>query len=145
MKSLEIQLEEGEVRFLNEFVKKGFRKVKEVYRANALLLANKGEKNERIAEILSIHRDTVYRIKKRYIEEGLEAALKEKPRSGQPPKYKEKEKAEIIALACSSPPKGRKRWTIRLLMEEAHNIEGLETVNYESVRLILKKAKLNLG
>ena len=145
MKSLEIQLEEGEVKFLNEFVKKGFRKAREVYRANVLILANKGERDKRIAEILSIHRDTVYRIKKRYFEEGLESALKDKPRSGQPRKYKEREKAEIIALACSSPPKGRKRWTIRLLMEEAWNIEGLETINYESVRLILKKAKLSLG
>lgn len=71
--------------------------------------------------------------------------MKDKPRSGQPPKYQEKEQAEIIALACSSPPEGRKRWTIRLLVEESKEIEGLETINYESMRIILKKTGLNLG
>ncbi len=145
MKSLEIRLEEEEVQFLNEFVKKGFRKAREVYRANTLLLADKGKKEAEIAEILSVHRKTIWRIKKRYVEKGLETALKYKPRSGQPIKYDEKKQAEIIALACSYPPEGRKRWSIRLLVEEVHGKEGLEKINRESVRLILKKAGLSLG
>ncbi len=145
MKSLEIRLGEEEVQFLNEFVKKGFRKARKVYRANVLLLANKGKKEAEIAKILSVHRKTVWRVKKRYLEEGLEAALKDKPRSGQPIKYDEKKQAEIIALACSDPPEGRKRWSIRLLVEEIHGKEGFETINFESVRLILKKAGLSLG
>jgi len=142
MKSL---LEEDEIQFLNGFVKKGCRKAREVYRANVLLLANKGEKDTRIAEILSVHRKTVGMIKKKYVEEGLESALKDKPRSGQPIKYDEKKQAEIIALACSDPPEGRKRWSIRLLVEEIQSKDGFETINYESIRLILKKAGLNLG
>lgn len=145
MRSIVVQLEEEEVRFLKEFVTKGVRKAREVYRANTLLLADKGMNNKQIAEVLSIDSQTVYRIKKRYREGGLESALNDQSRSGQPPKYKEREKAEIIALACSSPPEGRKRWTIELLTGEAHNIKGLEKINRESVRLILKKQKLNLG
>lgn len=145
MKSLEVRLEEEEVQFLNEFVKNGFKRVKEVYRGNVLLLANKGKKNAEIAEMLSIHRKTVWRIKKRYLEEGLDSALKDKPRSGQPRKYDEKKQAEIIALACSDPPEGMKRWSIRLLVEELQVREGFETINFESVRLILKKAGLNPG
>jgi len=113
MKSIAVQLEEGEVRFLKEFVTKGVKKAREVYRANTLLLANKGMTNKQIAEVLSIDNQTVYRIKKRYKDGGLESALNDQPRSGQPPKYKEREKAEIIALACSSPPKGRKKWNNR--------------------------------
>jgi len=131
-----VQLEADEVRFLKEFVTKGVRKAREVYRANTLLLANKGMNNKQIADVLSIDSQTVYRIKKRYKEGGLELALNDQPRSGQPPKYKEREKAEIIALACSSPPEGRKRWTIELLTEEAHNINGLEKINRESFQTL---------
>lgn len=145
MKSLKIRLKEEEVQFLNIFVKNGLRKAREVYRANVLLLADKGKKDVEIAEILSINRQTVARVKKKYVKEGLESALKDKPRSGQPVKYNEKKQAEIISMACSDPPEGRKRWTIRLLVDEMHGKEGFETVNFESVRLILKKAGLNLG
>lgn len=145
MNSLKIQLKGEEVHFLNNFVKNGLRKAREVYRANVLLLANKGKRDVEIAEILSISRQTVARVKKKYVKEGLESALKDKPRSGQPIKYDERKKAEIIALACSNPPEGRKRWTIRLLMGEMRDKEGFETINFESMRLILKKAGLNLG
>lgn len=64
MKSLEIRLKEEEIEFLNDFVKNGYRKAKEIYRANVLLLANEKEKDAKIAEILSIDRNTVFRIKK---------------------------------------------------------------------------------
>ncbi|MGC9444919.1 MAG: helix-turn-helix domain-containing protein [Candidatus Methanospirareceae archaeon] len=53
--------------------------------------------------------------------------------------------AEIITLACTSPPDGRVRWTIRLLAEKLNEREGFETINRETVRLVLKKAKLDLG
>jgi putative transposase len=57
-------------------------------------------------------------VKKRYAEEGLQSALKDKPRPGQPRKYSEKQVAEIIALACTPCPDGRKRWSLTLLCEE---------------------------
>ena len=85
------------------------------------------------------------RIKKRYVEEGLQSALSDKPRPGQPIKYTEKHAAEIIAQACTTPPDGRKRWSLVLLTEELRKKEGFETINKESIRLILKKAKLNPG
>ena len=140
-----VQLKENEIKFLNEHIKKGERKAREIYRTNILLLANKGEKDKKIAEILSIHRHTVWRIKKRYKEEGLESALQDKPRSGQPKKYKIKHEAEIAAVACTDPPEGRKRWTLELLQEELKKKEGFETINRESIRLILKKTTRNHG
>ena len=104
--------------YLKDFTKKGKKSARAIKRAYILLLAHDGEKEERISEILYISRATVSNIKRRYREGGLECALNEKPRSGQPKKYTEEHEAEIIALACTSPPEGRKRWTAELLAEE---------------------------
>ena len=140
-----IKLTEGEVRYLKEFARKGQRRARALVRAHVLLLTHKGEKEMEITEILNISRATVSNIKKRYREEGLQSALEEKPRSGQPKKYTERHKAEIIAQVCTKPPDGSKRWSLTLLTEEMRNKEGFETINRESIRLILKKAKRNLG
>ena len=98
-----------------------------------------------IKETLCISRATVSNIKKRYREEGFQSALSEKPRSGQPRKYTDKQEAEVIATACTDTPRGRKRWTIRLLTDRMKGLNSFETINRETVRLILKKAKLDLG
>ncbi len=140
-----IKLIEKEVEHLKEFTKKGKKSARSLTRAHILLLADKGEKEMEIAEILNISRATVSNVKKRYREEGLKSALVEKPRPGQPKKYTERQKAEIIAQACTKPPAGRKRWSLVLLAEEMKSKEGFETINRESIRLILKKAKQNLG
>ncbi len=125
--------------FLEEFMGKGTRKAREIVRANILLLADEGYKTEAISDVVRVHRQSVWRVKKRYLEEGLMSALRDKPRPGQPRKYTGRHDAEIIALACSSPPRDGRRWTIQLLVEEARKKPGLETLNRESVRLVLKK------
>ena len=140
-----INLPEGEEEFLKEFTSKGTKSARSIKRAYVLLLANKGETEEKIAEILYISRATVSNTKRRYRKEGLESALNEKPRSGQPKKYTELHEAEIIALACTSPPEGRKRWTLELLTEELRKKEGFETITCQSIRLILKKVTQDHG
>ncbi|HID28636.1 MAG TPA: helix-turn-helix domain-containing protein [Desulfobacterales bacterium] len=145
MKRITVSLKQDEIEFLRRIVGKGTRRAREIMRANILLLANMGKESKEIAEILGVNRSTVAQVKGRYVAGGLQNALKEKPRPGQPRKYTEKHEAEIIAMACASPPEGRKRWTIRLLMQEARKRPGFETINRESVRLILKKARLSLG
>lgn len=145
MKSLQIKLKKEERKFLENFIKKGIRKAREIARANVLLLLDEGWEVNEIANIVKVHRQRIWRIKKRFLKEGLELTLKEKPRSGQPKKYTKKHEAEIIAQACTSAPKGRKRWTIRLLTKQVKKKKGLKTINRESVRLVLKKAKLSLG
>jgi len=137
--TVEVELEEEHRAFLEEFVKKGTKKARAIARANVLLLADKGYSTKDISEIVGVHRRTVWRIKKRYMEQGLESGLEERPRPGQPRKYTERHKAEIIALACTSPPKGRKRWTVRLLRDELQQKPGFEGINRESIRLVLKK------
>jgi len=140
-----IKLTEKEVEYLSVFVKKGRKSARELTRAHVLLLVNKGRTEMEIKDTMGISRATVSNIKKRYREKGLQSALKEKPRSGQPKKYTEKHEAEIIAQACTKSPDGRKRWSLTLLTEELRKKEGFETINRESIRLILKKAKQNRG
>lgn len=145
MKRIEIKLDEKSIMVLKKIVKNGKRAVREVRRANILLLSNSGKGNDEIAEILNVNRDTVLKVKKRYIMNGLERSIHDAERPGQPKKYAEKEIAEIISLACSSPPEGRKRWSIRLIVEEMKKRKGFEGLNRESVRLILKKTTRNPG
>jgi putative transposase len=142
---IKIKLEEEELQYLRNFVKKGNRDARELTRARILLLSNKNRSDGDIVEILDVGRNTVGRVKKRYVEEGLQSALEDKPRIGQPVKYTEKHIMEIIAQACTTPPEGRKKWTLVLLSEELKKREEFKTINKESIRLILKKAKLNLG
>lgn len=94
---------------------------------------------------MDIHPNTVSRVKNKYLKDGVNVALFDKQRPGQPLKYNDKEEAEIIAVACSDPPEGRKSWSLRLITETLKDKEGFETINRESVRLILKKAKQSHG
>ena len=140
-----IKLTEKEVEYLSAFVKKGRKSARELTRAHILLLVNRGRTEMEIKDMVGISRATVSNIKKRYREEGLQSALTDKPRPGQPKKYTERHEAEIIARACTKSPDGRKRWSLKLLTEELRKKEGFKTINRESVRLVLKKAGLSLG
>jgi len=142
---LKINLEDDEVNFLLNFVRKGYKSARELTRARILLLSNQQKGVTEIAETLGVSRNTTLNIRRRYVEEGLPNALSDKPRSGQPIKYTEKHVAEVIALACSNSPDGSKRWSLSLLTEELREKEGFETISKESIRLILKKAKLSPG
>lgn len=139
MKSIGINLSKKENELLTNFIKKGERKAREFTRAHILLLANRKKKDTEIAEFLMVHRHTVWKTKKTYLEDGLRSALEDDPRPGQPKKYTVKHEAEIAALACTEAPEGRKRWTLRLLEQELKKKEGFETITRESIRLILKK------
>ena len=138
---LNFKLEEYDANFLMNFVRKGRKSARELTRARILLLANEQKKGIDIAKTFGVCRNTVLTIKKRYSEEGLQSALKDKQRPGQPRKYSEKQIAEVIALACTPCPDGRKRWTLTLLCDELKKKEGFETIGKESIRLILKENK----
>lgn len=142
---IKINLTSDEREYLEQFITTGTRKARAINRAKILLFADQGYTNKEISKMTGVHRQGIWRVKKRYVDEGLDSALHEKPRSGQPRKYTDKQKAEVIAMACTEPPKGRKRWTVRLLTERVKRRKGFETLNRETVRLILKKARLDLG
>lgn len=145
MEKTMVQLNSQEVEFLKKFKQEGKRSLREINRANILLLLDKGKQAIEIADFLDIGRNTVSRTKQKFLREGIKAALEEDFRPGQPKKYKQRDEAEIIALACSDPPEGRERWTVELLTKQAKKKEGLEEINRESVRLILKKTNVSLG
>ena len=140
-----IKLTEKEVAYLMDFVNHGRKSARELTRARILLLIHDGKTEMEIKDTLHIVRATVSNTKRRFREEGLQNALVEKPRSGQPRKYSNKEEAEIIAMACTDPPKGRKRWTLRLLTERMKRRKNFKTIHKETIRQVLKKAKHDLG
>lgn len=142
---IKLNLNKREIKYLNTFVKRGNKNARALTRARILLLAQKKEKDVNIEQILDVGRSTVWRVKTNYLNKGIDYALTERERPGQPPKYKTKHKAEIIAYACTTPPQGRKRWSVRLLAEELRKKKGFTTINRESIRVILKKVTPNLG
>ena len=145
MKRELVKLSRSELAFLRSFKSSGKRSQREYDRANILLLLHKRKKDAEIVDFLEVERTTVWRTRMRYLQEGVEKSLQEKERSGQPIKYGAKQEAEIIALACSGPPAGRARWTLELLTEKVSQYKGLESINRETIRLILKKTNVSLG
>lgn len=145
MKRKKIRLKKKELDYLEGFIKKGSRKARAITRARVLILLHNKQRPKDIMKILDISAPTFYSIKNRYLEGGIENALEERPRSGPPKKYSDKQVAEVISLACTDPPQGRKSWSIRLLANELETKPGFETINREVIRLILKKAKQNRG
>ena len=131
--------------FLTNLTKTGSRNSREFERAYILLALDKGKKHDEIQDFYNVSRITIWRIKRNYMEEGVYGAIHDEQRPGQPIKYDEKIKADIIALACSKAPEGRSRWTLRSLENTLKIEHSLETINRETIRLILKKTNVSLG
>lgn len=140
-----ITLKKKEVEYLNHFIKTGNKSARALTRARVLLLTNEGKKDKDIQEALNVGRSTIWRVRLAYSNLGFMHSLTEKPRPGQPHKYDEKKKAEIVAFACTTPPIGRRRWSVRLLSDELKKRRGFKTINRETIRLTLKKTTLSLG
>ena len=102
--------------------------------------------DDQIAESLEVGRATVERVRKQFVEDGLEAALeRRKPRRQYQRKLDGDGEAHLIALACSKAPEGHSRWTLRLLADRMVQLEQVESLSYETVREVLKKTNLSLG
>ena len=119
--------------------------------ARILLLADKGPKGPAmkdadIAKATGCGRATVERVRKRFVDEGLQEALaRHKPRRQYQRKLDGQGEAHLIALACSEPPQGQKRWTLRLLADRMVALEYVQCVSYQTIRRTLKKTNLSLG
>src|SRR5262245_33769576 len=112
---------------------------KQQYRCDILLRAHEGDADREIADDLGVHPATVGRVRRRFAEHGLDAALTDRPRPGGPPKLAGKREAMVTALACTEAPEGRDRWSVRLLARRAVELEVVETASRETVRRVLKK------
>jgi transposase len=130
---------------LEELTSQGSSKARSIRRARVLLMSDDGFDDQFIALANRCSCDSVERTRKRCVLEGIDAALNEKPRPGAARKMTGNEEAAIIALACSNPPEGRTRWTMRLLADKAVEIIEHESISYETVRRLLKKTNLSPG
>ena len=116
-----------------------------VKRALALLKADEGLADREAAEAVSVSAATVARVRRRFVEEGLEAAINDRPRSGRERKLSGRQEAHLVAIACSSPPEGHVNWTLHLLADKVVAMEFAGSISLETVRQILKKTNSSRG
>jgi transposase len=140
-----INLSEDERRDLEQVTRKGKAPVRKVKRAQILLHADDGKTDKAVAEALQVAAATVFRTRRRCVEQGLEAALKESPRPGKQRKLNGKQEAFLVALACSQPPEGRQSWTMQMLADQLVTLDVVNTISDETVRCTLKRGKSSLG
>ncbi len=125
-------------------VRRGKHSSRKVTRARILLLAAEGATDEQIVAALACGINTVERTRHRFVEEGL-GCLNERPRRGQARKLTGKQEAHLVAVACSTPPEGRARWTLSLLADLVVELKFASSITRETVRQVLKKTNLNPG
>lgn len=136
-------LSEADLTTLNQLVSKGKESVRKLNRVRALQFSHQGQHPDQISTLLGISVATVYNLRRRYREAGLEGAVSEKARPGQPRKVTAQVEAHITQLACSQAPDGRTRWTAALINERLVKLEI--HIDDESVRLALKKVNSSPG
>ena len=139
-----IRLSFDERKHLQDLVSKGRTQVYRIRHAHILMKADADGPcwgDEAIAQAFSCHRRTAEGIRKRFVVQGLDAALGRKKRERPPiePILDGEKEARLIALACSQPPKGRSRWTLELLADKLVELNIVETISYRTVQRTLKK------
>jgi len=145
MKKYVVKLTPKERKRLLAVVNKGKNKASVIRRAHILLKSDEGQTDQTIADMLYISEDTVSRTRQRFCDDGLAAALADKPCPPREPKLDTKQEAYLIALACSDPPAGQAKWTMELLAQQLVTDGMVDTIAPDTVRLVLKKTNLSPG
>jgi transposase len=146
-----VMLTKGERKELEAMTRRGKTHARRFIHARALLLCDAGEDGPAwnvadVATALGVTSRSIEHLKKRFVEDGFEAALERKPRE-KPPRevvFDGAFEARLIALACSDAPDGRRRWTVRLLADKAVELRLAESVSHMTVQRVLKKTNLSL-
>jgi hypothetical protein len=146
MKKYIITLTGDERKTLSELIVKGKQKSQKILNALILLGCDEGEcqtessTNEEIARVLHVSMRKIDRVKKRFVEEGFDAALDRKMGNRVYAKKTDGDfEAHLVALSCSEPPEGFARWSLRLLADKVVELNYIDSISHESVRRILKK------
>ena len=152
MKLYKVTLLANEREELEAIAHKGSHQSQKVINALILMNCDEGEFNdhrprgEDVANILRISMRKVDRVKKRFVEEGLDAALgRQQSQRSYERKADVELEAHLVAMSCGEPPKGFARWSLRLLADRAVELEYIDSISHETVRRVLKKTKLNRG
>ena len=145
-----VYLEGDQQSELERITKSGKHSAMEISHAKILLDLNENQEvqynQKQIASRQRVCVETVAKVARRFVEEGMEAALKRKKREtpSVPSKFTGEVEARIVKLACSQPPEGRSRWTLKLLADEVVRLEILESISDNGIRMLLKKRSLSL-
>jgi len=135
--------------YLENIISSGYESARVISRARILLLSDRslGEAREdsEVAEAVMVCPATVWRIRKEFATQGLDAAIYDKPRPGALPKITGDIEARITMLACSDPPKGHTRWTLRLLADRVVELGLVDSISHVAIGERLKKTKSNPG
>jgi transposase len=134
-----IDLKAEERERLQQLIRKGKTSARSITRARILLLAEAGQSNQAIVTALQTSLSTVKRVRRRFVEEGIEDALYDRPRPGVARKLDGRQEALLVALACSEPPEEWVCWTMQLLADRLVELGEVETISDETVRRVLKK------
>jgi transposase len=151
MEKYRVTLEAEERTALERLISAGKAASRKLAHARILLLADavhgEGHRDEDIVAALSASPRTIARVRKRFVTEGIEAALDPRPRPARPDKIKIKGDIEqkLIKLACTDPPRGRCHWTLQLLADEMVVLGLVDSISTETVRLALKKTTSSPG
>jgi hypothetical protein len=137
-------LKDEEKEYLKSLTKKGKVSARKIIRSQILLQSNDGKKDKEIKEILGTSLTQIALTRKKFIEGGLEYALNDFKNERQKSKLDARGKATLVKLAGSKPPKGHKKWSIRLLSAKLAELKIVDNISYETVRQILKKQKKNI-
>lgn len=138
MKKEHVKLSEAHRTCLRDLLKQGSLAARTYKRALALLELDRGRTFTEVAQIVGVVIQTVSTWAQKYQQSGLDF-LSDKPRAGRPAVIDGLQRAKVTALACSDPPEGYERWSLRLLADKAVELELVEAISYGEVRLILKK------
>jgi len=148
MKKYQVTLTEDERKSLEQLISRGKGAARKLLHARILLKADEpvGWTDEAISEALEVSLSTIGRVRERFVEEGVSAALERKaPNRVYQRRLDGTQEAHLVALVCSPPPEDRGRWTLKLLAEKMVELEYVESVAPETVRQTLKKMNLSPG
>lgn len=150
MKKYVVELTSEERKQLKELVKKGKVAGYKIRHAQMLLKADQGKQDpgwqdKQIAEAFGAHLTTVERLRKRFVEQGLEAALERNKRQNYTRKLDGDAEARLIAIACSKAPEGRNEWSLRLLADRLVELSVVDSISHMTVSRTLKKTNSSLG
>ena len=148
-KQIPLHLTLDQRQHLEALIRSGNAAARTQTRARILLLADRSQGacriDSQVAEALMCSKGTVANVRHRFLKEGIEAALYDKPRPGAEPKVTGDIEAKITLLACSDPPEGHARWTVRLLADKVVELGLLDSISRDTVHRRLKKTNSSPG
>jgi transposase len=137
-----VKLTDADRDSLKRLIAAGTAPARKLSHARILLKAAEGWPDAQIVKAVDISQPTISRVRKQFVEEGLEAALNRRTtRRVYRPKLDGEQEARLIALACSRPPEGQAHWTLRLLADQAVELQITDSLSYQTVRRTLKKTR----